>query len=186
MRYLALYAVFIGGILFCLMIPGVEFRLHHYVLALLLLPGTSIQTRPSLLYQGILLGLFVNGIARWGFASILETPDSLRSDGAFDSSVPSVTASVLDMEHISFSWAQPPSGSALDGISVLVNDVERYRAFFAEMSSSGDNFTWPRTADMSLPEYFRFGYVRKGLALDYSEPGIWYGNGTWDDASPQV
>ncbi|KKY31926.1 putative lccl domain containing protein [Diaporthe ampelina] len=102
MRYLIIYAVFIIGILFCLMIPGVEFRLHHYILALLLLPGTSIQTRPSLLYQGILLGLFVNGIARWGFASILETPDSLRSDGAFDSLIPSITASVLDMNHISF------------------------------------------------------------------------------------
>lgn len=33
---------------------------------------------------------------------------------------------------------------------------------------------------MSLPEYFRFGYVKDGLALDYSEAGIWYGNGTWD------
>lgn len=182
-RYLGIYAVFISGILFCLMIPDIEFRLHHYVLALLLLPGTSIQTRPSLLYQGILLGLFVNGIARWGFSSILETPDSLRSDGAFDSLIPSITASVLDMERISFSWAQPPAGSELDGISILVNDVERYRTFFAEMSSSGDNFTWLRNKDTNLPEYFRFGYVKKGLALDYSGAGIWYSNGTWADGS---
>lgn len=180
-RYLVIYAVFISGILFCLMIPGVEFRLHHYVLALLLLPGTSIQTRPSLLYQGILLGLFVNGIARWGFASILETPDSLRSDGAFDSLIPSVTASVVDMEHISFSWAQPPSGSAFDGISVLVNDVERYRSFFAETSPSGDNFTWVRNTGTNLPEYFRFGYMKRGVSLDYSGAGIWYSNGTWAD-----
>lgn len=183
MRYLGIYAVFISGIFFCLMIPGVEFRLHHYVLALLLLPGTSIQTRPSLLYQGILLGLFVNGIARWGFASILETPDSLRSDGAFDSLIPSVTASVVDMEHISFSWAQPPAGSAFDGISILVNDVERYRSFFAEMPPTGDDFTWLRDKDMNLPEYFRFGYVKKGLALDYSQTGVWYSNGTWADGS---
>lgn len=182
MRYLVIYAVFISGILFCLMIPGVEFRLHHYVLALLLLPGTSIQTRPSLLYQGILLGLFVNGIARWGFASILETPDSLRSDGAFDSLIPSVTAAVVDTENISFSWAQPPSGSTFDGISILVNDVERYRSFFAEMPP-GDNFTWLRKTDMNLPEYFRFGYVKKGLALDYSVTGIWFSNGTWADGS---
>lgn len=179
MRYLFIYGVFISGILFCLMIPGVEFRLHHYVLALLLLPGTSIQTRPSLLYQGILLGLFVNGIARWGFASILETPDSLRLDGGFDSLIPSVTASVVDMEHIDFSWAHPPSGPAFDGISILVNDVERYRSFFAEMPSSEDKFTWRRKTDMNLPEYFRFGYVEKGLALDYSGTGIWFSNGTW-------
>lgn len=146
-RYLVIYGVFISGILFCLMIPGVEFRLHHYVLALLLLPGTSIQTRPSLLHQGILLGLFVNGIARWRFASILEIPDSLRSDGGFDSLIPSITASVVDMEHIAFSWAQPPFGSAFDGISILVNDVERYRSFFAEMPSSEDKFTWRRKTD---------------------------------------
>lgn len=183
MRYLGMYAAFISGILFCLMIPGVEFRLHHYVLALLLLPGTSIQTRPSLLYQGILLGLFVNGIARWGFASILETPDSLRSDGAFDSLIPSITASVVDTEHISFTWAQPPVGSAFDGISILVNDVERYRSFFAEMPPTGDDFTWLRNKDMNLPEYFRFGYVKKGMALDYPETGIWYSNGTWADGS---
>lgn len=183
MRYLGIYAAFISGILFCLMIPGVEFRLHHYVLALLLLPGTSIQTRPSLLYQGILLGLFVNGIARWGFASILETPDSLRSDGAFDSLIPSITASVVETEHISFTWAQPPVGSAFDGISILVNDVERYRSFFAEMPPSENSFTWQRNSDTDLPEYFRFGYVKKGLALDYSGAGIWYSNGTWADGS---
>lgn len=182
-RYLGIYAAFISGILFCLMIPGVEFRLHHFLLALLLLPGTSIQTRCSLLYQGILLGLFVNGIARWGFGPFLETPDSLRSDGAFDSLIPSVTASVMGMEQISFSWAQPPSGSAIDGISILVNDVERHRSFFAEMPSSGGNFTWPRSPDMNLPEYFRFGYMRKGLALDYTGTGIWYSNGTWVDGA---
>lgn len=186
MRYLIIYAVFISGVLFCLVIAGVEFRLHHYVLALLLLPGTSIQTRPSLLYQGILLGLFVNGVARWGFASVLKTPDHLRSDSAFDSLVPSVAAYVLDMEHISFSWDLPPSGSAIDGISILANDVERYRTLFAEMPSSGDNFTWLRNADMSLPEHFRIGYVKKGLALDYSKAGIWYGNGTWDDGSSSI
>lgn len=180
-RYLSLYAIFILGILACILMPGLEFRLHHYVLALLLLPGTSIQTRPSLVYQGLLLGLFVNGVARWGFASILETPDSLRSDGAFDSLIPSFTASVVNIgSSISFTWALPPVGAAVDGISILVNDVERHRSFFAEGAFPKSNFTWSRNAEMSLPEYFRFGYVKEGVALDYSGAGIWHGNGTWD------
>lgn len=188
-RYVGLYAIFIVAILICLVLPGVELRLHHYVIALLLLPGTSVPTRASLLYQGILLGLFVNGVARWGFASILETPDSLRSDSAFDSMVPSITESVSAgadalISNISFTWALPPAGLALDGISILVNDVERHRSFFGEdhrtAVSGSDFFTWPRAADMSLPEYFRFAFVRDGLALDYSGAGIWYGNGTWD------
>lgn len=181
-RYLGLYAVFITAILVCLMLPGVDFRLHHYVIALLLLPGTSIQTRASLLYQGILLGLFVNGVARWGFASILETPDALRSDGAFESMIPSVSATVAAAAdalvwNISFKWALPPVGSAFDAISILVNDVERHRAFFGEVQAG---FTWSRGKDLGLPEYFRFAFVRDGLALDYSVPGVWYANGTWD------
>ncbi|ROW07761.1 hypothetical protein VMCG_03433 [Cytospora schulzeri] len=186
-RYLCLYATFILGVLLCILTPGLEFRLHHYVLALLLLPGTSLQTRPSLLYQGILLGLFVNGIARWGFASILETSAALRSDGAFDSLIPSFNASAVhtgpSFTNISFTWALPPVGAAFDGISILVNDVERHRSFFADHPFSGDMFTWSRAADMTLPEYFRFGYVKDGVALDYSKAGIWHGNGTWDSGT---
>lgn len=186
-RYLGLYAVFIMGILLCILTPALEFRLHHYVLALLLLPGTSLQTRPSLLYQGILLGLFVNGIARWGFASILETTASLRSDGAFGSLTPTLDASIVNIgpsvANISFTWALPPAKAALDGISILVNDVERHRSFFADHTASENTFTWSRAVDMSLPEYFRFGYVKDGVALDYSGVGIWYGNGTWDSGT---
>lgn len=183
-RYLCLYSIFMLGILLCILTPGLEVRLHHYVLALLLLPGTSLQTRPSLLYQGILLGLFVNGIARWGFASILETSAFLRSDGAFGSLTPSFNASVVNtgpsVANISFTWVLPPASAAFDGISILVNDVERYRSFFADHHSPEDTFTWSRAADMSLPDYFRFGYVKDGIALDYSGAGIWHGNGTWD------
>ncbi|KUI70466.1 hypothetical protein VM1G_05858 [Cytospora mali] len=186
-RYLNIYAILIIGIFFCLLMPGLEFRLHHYVLALLLLPGTCLQTRPSLLYQGILLGLFVKGIARWGFASILETSASLRSDGAFGSLTPSFNASAVDMgtsvASISFTWALPTAKADFDGISILVNDVERHRSFFADHNPSENTFTWSRAADMSLPEYFRFGYMKDGLALDYSGAGIWHGNGTWDIGS---
>jgi hypothetical protein len=177
--YLGLYALFIFGILFCLTIPGVSFRLHHYVLALLLLPGTSMQTRPSLLYQGILLGLFVNGIARWDFDSILQTADALRADGAFDSMVPVLANPVIRQEEgeilAAFSWADPPVG--MHGISVLVNDVERHRAFFTDKKAQ--SFEWTRTADLQFPEYFRFGYIKDGRALDYTKPGALYANGTW-------
>ena len=72
-RYLAIYGALVGGILALVAIPKMNVRIHHYILGLLLVPGTSMQTRPSLLFQGILIGLFINGTARWGFASILET-----------------------------------------------------------------------------------------------------------------
>ncbi|KAF2847015.1 hypothetical protein T440DRAFT_471341, partial [Plenodomus tracheiphilus IPT5] len=134
LRYLGLYGLFVLAILTCLVIPGVNLRIHHYIIALLLLPGTSLQTRPSLLYQGILLGLFVNGIARWDFDSVLQTPDALRNDARFDSVVPKVMDPVISTVAgelvATFKWERQPD--AVDGISVLVNDVERDRLFFEE------------------------------------------------------
>uniref|UniRef100_A0A8H7NGB6 Uncharacterized protein n=1 Tax=Bionectria ochroleuca TaxID=29856 RepID=A0A8H7NGB6_BIOOC len=80
LKYIKLYALFIGSIVIFLLIPGLNLRLHHYILALLLLPGTSLQTRPSLIYQGLLVGLFINGVARWGFDPVLQTSAALRGD----------------------------------------------------------------------------------------------------------
>ncbi|KAF2019443.1 beta-lactamase/transpeptidase-like protein [Aaosphaeria arxii CBS 175.79] len=155
-RYLALYALFLLAIAFSLAIPGLQLRIHHYILALLLLPGTSMQTRASLLYQGILLGLFVNGIARWDFDSVLQTADALRADGAFGSSKPNITAyipSPLPPDAASwtasFTWA---ASTAHDGISALVNDVERFRAFF-EDGDGPQVFNWTRESALEVPEY---------------------------------
>jgi hypothetical protein len=183
--YLTLYGILVAGILVCLAIPGVELRIHHYVIGLLLLPGTSVQTRPSLLYQGILLGLFINGVARWGFASVLQTADSLRGDGTFDSLLPVIGDPTIALSsvagaisNITFTW---DTLSGMDGISVLVNDVERLRHFFSNASSpdADDNFTWQRPADLALTEYFRIGFVKDRMALDYTPAYTWYANGTW-------
>jgi LCCL domain len=62
-RYLGLYGAIGVGILLLMVIPRLNLRIHHYIVALLLLPGTSLQNRPSLVYQGLLVGLFINGIA---------------------------------------------------------------------------------------------------------------------------
>ena len=184
--YLALYGLFILGIVFFVVIPEVDLRIHHYIFALLLLPGTSVQTRSSLLYQGILLGLFVNGIARWGFDSVLQTPADLRQDGAFNSFVPTIDTPVIASTptgfNISFSWEGSPT-PLLNGISVLVNDVERYRRFFPE-TTSAYNFSWTRATDLELPEYFRFAYMRDRVALDYTKAGTWFANGTWSMPEP--
>jgi hypothetical protein len=181
-RYLALYGLFVLGIVICLAIPGVSLRIHHYIIGLLLLPGTTLQTRPSLLYQGILLGLFVNGIARWDFDSVLQTTDALREDGKFDSAVPHILEPVIS--HVGqalvavFSWTTPPAG--MDGISVLVNDVERSRKFFNDgVDDKPTSFELLRPLGMELNEYVRFAYVRSGRTLDYTDAGTLFHNGTW-------
>lgn len=189
LKYLKLYALFILAIIICLTLPGLNLRIHHYILALLLLPGTSMQTRPSLLYQGILIGLFINGIARWGFDSVLQTTSALQGDGQYDSALPSiltpnitwaanVTSGVAAaVSNITFEWESPPS-SSIDGISVLVNDVERFRDYFNE-DGGKSSLTWERNASESLKEYFRFAWMEGGTTLDYTRAGIWDANGTW-------
>jgi len=181
-RMLGLYAILGVGLLICLGIPRLSLRIHHYILALLLLPGTSMQTRVSLLCQGILFGLFINGIARWGFDPILQTAAALRGDAQLGSGIPSVVAAVSG-SNITFSWDSILRG--YEGVSVIVNDVERYRGVHA---GSDGNFTWTRRA-AERPEYFRFGFINylpfgSVSYSDFTRAGIWWPNGTWSDPAP--
>ncbi|KAL2163418.1 hypothetical protein VTH06DRAFT_5475 [Thermothelomyces fergusii] len=80
--YLVFYVALALALALLAALPRLRLRLHHYALALLLLPGTAAQTRLSWACQGLLLGLFVNGIARWGFDSLLQTDAMLRGDDA--------------------------------------------------------------------------------------------------------
>lgn len=64
-KYLSLAIV--GGIIVGLLaaVPTTGLRLHHYIVALVLLPFCAFETRLSLLYCSFLLGMFLNGSARW-------------------------------------------------------------------------------------------------------------------------
>ena len=156
-RYLVIYSLFVGALLVMIAVPGLNLRIHHYILALLLLPGTSFQNRPSLIYQGLLVGLFVNGIARWGFDSILQTPGELLQGAQRGDLLPAVTVLAMGMRNITFNLGplpieDPKSKVTYDGISVLVNDVERFRGYGDDRSYWRDdkpvgsgNFTWTWT-----------------------------------------
>lgn len=78
-HYLGWYVA--GGltVLVLSQLPGLQFRLHHYVIAIVLMPGTAFPTRLSAIYQGFLLGLFLNGVAAFGFDSILQTAADVSS-----------------------------------------------------------------------------------------------------------
>lgn len=187
-RYLGLYGSFLVGIIICLILPGVNLRIHHYILALLFLPGTSIQTRPSLLYQGLLLGLFVNGVARWDFDSVLQTSDALRADARLGSVVPKLLNPTVLFTGTSlsatFSYGLLPAG--IDGISTLVNDVERDRSFFGEDNGTPQRlFNWTRPSTRDADEFFRFAYVKMDQTLDYSMPGTLFKNGSWLSSEPE-
>lgn len=174
-RYLAIYSAMAVFLLICVAIPWLNLRIHHYVLALLLLPGTRLQTRPSLLYQGLLLGLFINGIARWGFDSILQTTAALRGDGLLDSLLPNITApTLINASSITFSWP-PELPSPYDGVSVLVNDVERWRWYRGE---GEPGYTYERVE--AEKAFFRFGYMSGSETGDYTGAGVWDIGGGWE------
>ncbi|CAG8151121.1 unnamed protein product [Penicillium olsonii] len=163
-RYLKIYGTMGLIILILLPLPGLRLRIHHYILAILLMPGTAFPTRPSLVYQGLLLGLFINGVARWGFASIIETPAALGEQvpngdgisGWWGATYPNVTSSSVKISlpesedtyrgngNITFAlWEhERMSKLAVDGISVLLNDVERWRGYLDE--DKAGEFAWHR------------------------------------------
>ena len=208
-RYLVIYSLFVLALLLMVAMPGLSLRIHHYILALLLLPGTSFQNRPSLVYQGLLVGLFINGIARWGFAPLLETPSSLLQGAQQGTLLPAISVLAKEVANITFNLGPLPiydvkSEITFDGISILVNDVERFRGYGDNRDYwpggyiPGGNFTWTwtrhqlgndiddvvidETVDASriaLPEYFRFGYVAGTRVGDYTKAGKWTDSGSW-------
>lgn len=182
-HYLALYGLMVGFLLVCAAVPRMNLRVHHYILALLLLPGTALQTRPSLLYQGLLVGLFLNGIARWGFDSVLQTPSQLLNGAPSGSLLPQIMPPLVGLDNLTFAMPKVPKD--FYGISVLVNDVERYRMYSA---AEPPHFVWTRHRQ-GESEYFRFGYM--GVSAlgsiwygDFTRPATWEGNGTWVQMLP--
>jgi hypothetical protein len=187
-KYLKVYLSFVAGLLFLLALPGLRLRIHHYILAMLLMPGTIIPTRMSLIYQGLLLGLFINGVARWGFASIVETPGALGEDpsgpgGWWGASSPNITNSSVSIHldvvpqlqlmdkkyrgngNITFHlWETDRMNElGIDGVSVLVNDVERWRGYLDEDRQG--KFTWRREGHRGL-ELIDYENKRRTLNME--------------------
>lgn len=227
-RYLKIYCSMGLILLILLPLPGLRLRIHHYILAILLMPGTAFPIRPSLVYQGLLLGLFVNGVARWGFASIIETPAALGESpggkhGWWGGTYPNITdASVLislpdygsnvtyrGNGNITFAlWErQRMAELGVDGVTVLINDVERWRGYLDE-DKQGE-FTWHRHGHKGLelyqdpafesanvaehdddkdgePEhlFFRFAFLKGAEAGNYGGAGVWLKDGTWISPPP--
>ncbi|KAH6686397.1 LCCL domain-containing protein [Plectosphaerella plurivora] len=193
-KYLKLYALLLGGILLSLTLPELNLRIHHYILAMLLLPGTSMQTRPCLLFQGLLVGLFINGIARWGFDPVLQTSSALQGDAPNNSPLPIIAEPLINLTTTAaataaaawtanFTWTRPDA-TQYDGLSVLVNDVERFRTYFDDSMFTQNFFLWERDPALGMNEYFRFAYMEGSRTWDYTKAGVWTADGEWKQMGP--
>jgi hypothetical protein len=145
-----LFWYIIGGLIALVLsqLPNLTFRIHHYFVAMVLLPATAWPTRLSAVYQGLLLGMFLNGAAAFGFDSILQTAlqvcllssilivqsayrcDQLQRDAPSGSSLPVLMTnstnynSSIPLQNQTISWGGLQDG--WDGFALLIDDVERY------------------------------------------------------------
>lgn len=179
---------YVGGglaVLVLAFLPGLQFRLHHYIISMALLPGTGFPTRLSAIYQGFLLGMFLNGVAAFGFASILQTAADIAGDGPTGSPLPEfVTNSTtydpsVPLGNQTIFWSSIPNALVTEGwngFSLLVDDVERYAGNALNYSLAG--------LDAGLPHFFRLAYASGGSAGDFTMPATLWPNGTWVDSLP--
>lgn len=132
-KLITVYALMFLLLVFFANLPGLSLRIHHYIFAIMFIPGCSTRGKTAIAFQGILLGLFLSGVARWGFASIAETNLSLlRGEPLGEIYAPqflNVSDGVLywkDHELRNLTHFQQEHLAKFTDISLLVNDVERY------------------------------------------------------------
>ncbi|KAK1228626.1 hypothetical protein PQX77_008220 [Marasmius sp. AFHP31] len=174
-HYVAWYVT--GGlvVLVLALLPGLVLRVHHYIIGMVFTPGTAFPTKVSAILQGLLLGLFLNGVAAFGFDSILQTPASLVRDAPLGSDLPSfLTNSTTWDPQIPFSnqtisWA--PLVDGWDGFSLLVDDVERLAVSLLDMMREATGVA-------------RGCMTSMGNTGDFTKAATLWPNGTWIDPQP--
>jgi hypothetical protein len=127
-KYLLLSIV--GGIIIGLLaaIPTTGLRLHHYIIAMVLLLYCSFATRLSLIYGAFLLGMFLNGAGRWGFDGLIQDVDTIIGSGISGSSLPSFLAAS--------NWTGVPNQGGLVSSTGLVH----WNSITPNLTDSWDSF----------------------------------------------
>ncbi|QRW05003.1 LCCL domain protein [Ceratobasidium sp. AG-Ba] len=184
-RYISLYVV--AGLVAAILasLPSLTFRLHHYIAAIVLTPLTGFPTRLSAIYQAFLLGMFLQGVAKFGFDSILQTAAELRRDAPLGSSLPSFVTNSSAVIPSSFgnatiAWnaisAELTNSEGWNGFSLLVDDVQRL---------AGQSLSYSLAElQTGIPHFFRLAYQRDGQSGDYTKSAVLFPNGTWTDPLP--
>jgi hypothetical protein len=78
-RLISRYIIAVPILLVLAFIPGYTLRFHHYMYALIAFPVLSLPNRVSLALQAFMLGLFLDGVGRWGWAGLIEQTSSVSS-----------------------------------------------------------------------------------------------------------
>lgn len=179
-RYLGVYAFILLAVVISVSVSRI---LAPFVgLALLLSPGFSIRTRPNLAYQGLLVGLLVYGLAQQSPLAMvghLTRPAPTTFPELASLAPPAVGEPEIHVfnigSNITFNW-QTPVPPEVEGISMMVNDVERSRHMFSGQDAV--SFFYDRTPQ-AVPDYVRFSWVKHDRLLGYGDAGVWEVGGAW-------
>ncbi|KAF8761219.1 LCCL domain [Rhizoctonia solani] len=182
--YLSRYTLAGIAIAVLVSLPGLTFRLHHYFAAILLMPLTAIPSRVSAVCQAFLLGMFLQGVAKFGFDSILQTAAEVYEEmhrlGRLSLRFTNSSTVVSSFANSSISWnaiSSELSGSeGWNGFSLLVDDVQRL---------AGDSLSYNLSGlQAGVVHFFRLAYQRDGVSGDYTKAATLFPNGTWLDPLP--
>lgn len=163
-------------------------RPHHYLLCLAAFPVLSLPNRISLWAQAFCLGFFLDGVGRWGWASIVQGFAELVGDANLGTLQPALVASAATL-----SW--PPINDTLtaagfSGVSLLVDDMVVAGNYTGSSECmvvttlTSTDFTLSQvtnfTIDPEINHYFRIAYIANGSSLDFTPPWTWLAaNQSW-------
>ncbi|SPC67646.1 uncharacterized protein UHOD_08457 [Ustilago sp. UG-2017b] len=203
-KYISLYVV--AGVLVGLAaaVPGETLRLHHYIIALVLLPACAFPTRLGLVYVAFLLGMFTNGIARWGFDGLLEDNAVVQGDATGGTARPTFNTTLTTFAAADgvVSWNPIPAEQVAewDGYELLVDDVLRYsgKATTYNITSLVHVFEQERVDNdqkvgegvsngriVHVPHYLRVAFSSQGSPGDFTRAAkAVLRNASWVDAPP--
>ncbi|TXT12931.1 hypothetical protein VHUM_01332 [Vanrija humicola] len=152
-------------------------RPHHYLLCLAAFPVLSLPNRISLWAQAFCLGFFLDGVGRWGWASIVQGFAELVGDANLGTMRPALVASGAAL-----SWTpinDTLSAAGFTGVSLLVDDMVVAGNYTGSMSQVAN-----ATIDPAIDHYFRIAYIANGSSLDFTPPWTWLAaNQSWTNST---
>lgn len=198
-KYLFFYLLGLGIVLLGLAVPREGVRIHHYIVGLAFIPACAFPTRISLILFAFLFGMYINGVARWGFDGILEDLSVIQGDATGSTLLPEFDvdrSTWLSSPSRIVNWKPIPQSARnmWDSYMLLVDDVLRYHgtgtsfdlAELQDIVSSTSTFhpglisasTINNTIQNSA-HYLRLAFVKNGAPGDFTMSATAFFNGTW-------
>lgn len=195
-KFLTLYATAAVILGLCAAVPGEGLRLHHYVISLALLPGCAFPTWISQLCSAFLFGMFINGVARWGFDGLLQDVKTIQGDATGNSALPSFAMNATASSLIHWNPIPPSLTGSWDSFALLVDDVLRYTGPKTSYNLSSLLDTFKKEPSDVIPpsqvmqdlqsgvHYVRLAYSSGGTPGDFTETALAWMNGTFVPPPP--